>query len=59
MGSIDVIHMYNIYYTVIGIRIKPFESVIEQERHFGDADHAQDYAADLRKQGLITIVTTV
>lgn len=59
MKEIDVITIRNSYYTVVGIRIKPFESVIEDERHFKTAEHAKEYAASLRKQGLYTIVSTV
>lgn len=59
MKDIDVITIRNSYYTVVGIRIKPFESVIEDERHFKSIEHAKEYAASLRKQGLYTIVSTV
>lgn len=59
MKDIDVITIRNSYYTVIGIRIRPFESVIEDERHFKKAEHAKEYAASLRKQGLYTIVSIV
>ena len=59
MKDIDIIPIHNTFYTVIGIRIKPFESVIEDEQHFKDAEHAKEYAASLRKQGLYTIVSTV
>lgn len=59
MKGIDVITIRNSYYTVVGIRIKPYESVIEDERHFKDVEHAKEYAAHLRRQGLYTIVSTV
>lgn len=59
MKEIDVITICNSYYTVVGIRIKPFESVIEDERHFKSIEHAKEYAASLRKQGLYTIISAV
>ncbi len=59
MKDIDVITICNSYYTVVGIRIKPYESVIEEERHFKSIENAIEYAANLRKQGLYTIVSTV
>ena len=59
MKDIDVITIRNSYYTVVGIRIKPYESVIEDERHFKTAQHAKEYAASLRKQGLFTIISVV
>ena len=59
MKDIDVITIRNSYYTVVGIRIKPYESVIEDERHFKTAQHAKEYAASLRKQGLFTIISAV
>lgn len=59
MKDIDVITIRNSYYTVVGVRIKPYESVIEDERHFKTAEHAKEYAASLRKQGLFTIISVV
>ncbi len=59
MKEIDVITIRNSYYTVVGIRIKPYESIIEDERHFKSIENAKEYAASLRKQGLCTIVSTV
>lgn len=59
MKDIDVITIRNSYYTVVGIRIKPYESVIEDERHFKTVEHAKEYAASLRKRGLFTIISVV
>ncbi len=47
------------FFTVIGIRVGTFESTIEDEKHFENEDQARDYATDLQRAGLITIVVAV
>ena len=47
------------FFTVIGIRVDTYESTIEAEKHFDDEDQARDYATDLQRAGLITIVVAV
>ena len=47
------------FFTVIGIRVDIYESTIEDEKHFNDEDQAREYATDLQRAGLITIVVAV
>lgn len=47
------------FYTVIGIRIDAYESIIEKEKHFQSEDRARKYASDLQQAGLIAIVAAI
>lgn len=47
------------FFTVIGIRVGTFESTIEDEKHFENEDQARDYATDLQRAGLVTIIAAL
>ena len=47
------------FFTVIGIRVDTYESTIEDEKHFENEDQAREYATDLQRAGLVTIIATL
>lgn len=47
------------FFTVIGIRVDTYESTIEDEKHFNDEDQAREYATDLQRAGLVTIIAAL
>lgn len=47
------------FFTVIGIRVDTYESTIEDEKHFENEDQARDYATDLQRAGLVTIIAAL
>ena len=59
MKDIEVIQIDKTFYTVIGIKVDAFESIIQYERHFRGQHAAKEYAAHLRKKGLYTIVAQI
>ena len=47
------------FFTVVGIRVDIYESTIEDEKHFENEDQAREYATDLQRAGLVTIIAAL
>ncbi len=59
MKDIDVITISKKYYTVIGVKIGRYQSIVAIEKHFSFIDQARNYADTLKKDGLFTVIAEI